>query len=277
MPVLQRDGIKFHYLKKGTGTPFVFQHGLGGDSEAVVELLDPPSGFNFVAMDFRGHGRTEPLGDVEKIGFDSFADDLTALFAYLGIPSAIIGGNSMGAGVALNFALRYPAKVLGLVLLRPAWLDRPTEENISVFGLIAKLLREHGPERGLAVFQQSSLYQSLASISSDTARSLAEQFTSPRAVERAIRLERMPQDAPNRNRADWRNINVPALILACNRDPIHPFRYGATLAREIPNAQFVEVTSKAVDPARYATDVRDAINGFLQSRIWEAPIRNPKE
>ena len=31
----------------------------------------------------------------------------------------------MGAGIALNFTLRHPERVLGLVLSRPAWLDAP--------------------------------------------------------------------------------------------------------------------------------------------------------
>jgi pimeloyl-ACP methyl ester carboxylesterase len=35
----------------------------------------------------------------------------------LGVTQAIIGGHSMGAGVALNFALQYPERCLGLILV----------------------------------------------------------------------------------------------------------------------------------------------------------------
>src|SRR5436309_8690538 len=41
MPIFIRDNIEFHYLDKGAGVPFFFQHGLGGDAEAVVALLAP--------------------------------------------------------------------------------------------------------------------------------------------------------------------------------------------------------------------------------------------
>src|SRR5438094_43637 len=134
MSYFNRDNLSFHYLERGTGVPFFFQHGLGGDVEAVFDLIEPPRGFRLIGMDFRAHGKTTPLGNVEKIGFDSFADDLIALMDHLRISAAVIGGTSMGAGVALNCALRYPNRLLGLVLQRPAWLDGPRPENVRVFG-----------------------------------------------------------------------------------------------------------------------------------------------
>src|SRR5207249_831651 len=132
VPFFIHENITFHYLEKGTGIAFLFQHGLGGDVEAVFALIQPPSGFRLIGMDFRGHGKTSPLGEVEKIAFDCFADDLIALMDHLGIQSGIIGGTSMGGGVALNCALRYPNRVLGLVLQRPAWLDGPRPENVTI-------------------------------------------------------------------------------------------------------------------------------------------------
>src|SRR4051812_19768195 len=177
MPSFTRDNISFHYLERGNGLPFFFQHGLGGDAEAVCALVEPPPGFCLLAMDFRGHGKTTPLGDIEKIGFNAFADDLLALMDHLSIAKAIIGGTSMGAGVALNFALRCPNRVLGLVLQRPAWLDSPKPENVEVFGLIAELLKTYGPADGLQRFKQTSLYAAVAAVSLDSADSLLAQFT----------------------------------------------------------------------------------------------------
>src|SRR2546425_1684556 len=123
MPHFNHDQINFHYLARPPGgaspTTLVFQHGLGGDTERVFELLGPLPGFSLVGLDCRGHGKTTPLGAVEKLSFDSFADDVVALLDRLGVRQAIVGGTSMGAGVALNCAIRYPQRVVGLVLLRP--------------------------------------------------------------------------------------------------------------------------------------------------------------
>ena len=115
MPIFEHDQIRFHFRETGQGVPVVLQHGLGGSVEQPFGLFVPPDGFRLLAMDCRGHGQTDPLGDPEKISIASFADDLQALLDSLQIPRAVVGGISMGAAVALNFALRFPDRV--------DWLD----------------------------------------------------------------------------------------------------------------------------------------------------------
>ena len=94
MPFLERDGITFHYRDKGAGLPFVFQHGLGGDVGQPFGLFQPPPGCRFLAMDFRAHGETRPLGDSGKLSIACFADDVIALMDTLSLPRAIVGGVS---------------------------------------------------------------------------------------------------------------------------------------------------------------------------------------
>ena len=103
MPIFYHDGLQFHYRETGRGIPFVFQHGLGADVNQPFGLFRPPSGFRLVTFDCRAHGQTVPLGDERKINIAVFADDLAALLDHLSIPSAVVGGISMGAAVALNF------------------------------------------------------------------------------------------------------------------------------------------------------------------------------
>src|ERR687889_604426 len=60
----------------------------------------------------------------------------------------------MGAGVALRFALAEPERVRGLVLIRPAWLDRPNPPNLAVFRMPALVIanrRDPPPPYDLAV------------------------------------------------------------------------------------------------------------------------------
>src|SRR5437773_1155586 len=123
MPFFALDGLSFHYREAGEGTPFVFQHGLGGDVNQPFGLFSPPPGLRLLAFDCRAHGETRPLGDPVKLSLASFAEDLLIFLDHLGIERAVVGGISMGAAVALNFVLRFPGRSLGLVLSRPAWLD----------------------------------------------------------------------------------------------------------------------------------------------------------
>ena len=153
MPFFEHDGLNFHYLDKGSGMPFLFQHGLGGDVNQISGLFRPPTGVRLITFDCRAHGETRPLGNQEKISIAAFTDDLLALMNYLQVDRAIIGGISMGAAVAQNCVLRHPERVMGLVLSRPAWVDRPRPENVAVFSEIAHFIRQHGAKRGQEMFK----------------------------------------------------------------------------------------------------------------------------
>jgi pimeloyl-ACP methyl ester carboxylesterase len=169
--------------------------------------------------------------------FESFAADLLALMDHLHVERAVVGGISMGAAVALHVALHHPARVLGLVLSRPAWLEGPMERNAQTYALIARLIREHGPAAGKELFVATPTYAQVLAESPDAAASLVGQFEAPGARETVARLERIPRDAPCRQLAEVATISVPTLILANRQDPIHPFAYGEALARRIRGAE----------------------------------------
>lgn len=270
MPLFPHDGLTFNYEQSGEGLPFVFQHGLAGDVTQPFGLFRQPPGIRLLAFDCRGHGETRPLGDPDKIGIASFADDLLALLKYLKIDRAVIGGISMGAAAALNFTLRFPKRVLGLVLVRPAWLDGPMTTNARIFGEMARLIREHGARRGQEVFLQSETYRRLLQESPESAISLAGQFEHSRAEETVVKYERIPCDAPVRGRDAYKTITVPTLVLANRPDVIHPFEYGRTIADLVPGAEFHEVASKSVSVDKYNADVQRAVEAFLRKNFLKA-------
>ena len=267
MPFIARDGLNFHYHDIGEGIPFFFQHGLGGDVNQPTGLFKPPPGFRLLSFDCRGHGETRPLGDVEKIGINNFADDLLAFMDSLAISRAVIGGISMGAAVALNFTLRFSNRVRGLILSRPAWLIGPMLRNAEIYSYIAQLIRQHGVESGLEHFQESECYSETLRESPAAAKSLVGQFETERAAETVVRLERISSDAPLCDLQELAAISVPTLVLANRRDPIHPFDYGEVLACEIPQAEFKELTSKSENKERHDAEVQTFIETFLRNHF----------
>jgi len=263
MPFFDADGIHFHYAEAGAGLPFVFQHGLGGDTSQTLGTFQSPPPFRLLTLDSRGHGQTRPLGPAEKLSFDQFADDLAALLDRLGLEQAVVGGISMGAGVALNFALRYPRRALGLVLVRPAWLAEPLPANLQLYPRIAALVRQHGAARGQALFEQSAEYQEVLGRYPVGASSLVKQFSRPNAEATIDLLERLPGDAPNRDPREWAQMRLPTLVLANELDPVHPCAYGETLSQAIPGARLARITSKEVDAEQHARDIQSALGPFL--------------
>ncbi|MCH2200526.1 MAG: alpha/beta hydrolase [Fuerstiella sp.] len=258
------DGITFHYRDTGQGIPFVFQHGLSGDVSQPCGLFRPPAGVRLISFDCRAHGETQPLGPVDKIGFAGFAHDLAALLSHLDIDRVVVGGISMGAALAIHFALQFPHRVMGLVQSRPAWLAGPNHKNAELFAAIADLLCDFGPTRGRELFCQSQAYAAMMVESPDCAGSLAGQFDGRSPVDRAVRLRRIPLDAPYDQLRELTRIRVPTLVMANRQDPIHAFDYGQKIAEQIGGAEFQELTSKSVSTERHAADVQCHLSGFFE-------------
>lgn len=269
MPIFQHDGIDFHYRKKGDGQPFIFQHGLGGDTGQPFGIFIPPEGFQMLALDVRGHGRTFPLGPGHKINLSTIADDIISWMDHLGMATAVVGGISMGAGIALNLALRYPDRFDGVVLSRPAWMDKPDPENLTVYGTIAELIRHEGAKKGLEEFKKTEDYKKTLEQSPDSAESLCKQFSSLRAEDAVVRLEQISHNASHISMSEWSKIVVPTLVLANKQDTIHRFEYGEAWAAAIDSAEFKEIAPKSVSIEQHATDVQDAIETFLISHFLQ--------
>ena len=174
-----------------------------------------------------------------------------------------MGGISMGAGIALNFAVRYPDRTRALILSRASWLAEPLSPNLAVFPKIAGLIREHGAHRAKELFSSSAEYQTALRSSPANAASWMSQFLRERADETFEILESVPNDVPAPDIASWKKLDLPTLVLANRNDPQHPFEYGQVLAREIPGARFAEITGKAISGQKHVEDVRREILRFF--------------
>lgn len=263
------DGLAFCYLDEGSGAPFVFQHGLGGDAAQPRALWSGKG--RLVCLECRGHGRTTPLGPTADLSFATFARDLAALLDALGLRQVALGGVSMGAGVAVRLAYEQPGRVRALALIRPAWYDAPSPPNLAAYPVIAGLLLSEGPERGRAALQRSAVYRRVERESRVTAESLLAQFTRPGAVARSPLLERLPADRPLSEPAPWPQLATPTLVVGTERDPVHPAACADAWARALPNATLRMVTPKAVDEERHAREVTAAVDTFLASPDVAAP------
>src|SRR5262245_15952667 len=104
------NGLNLYYEIHGTGAPLILLHGGFGSTADFAELLPALAARRqVIAVDLQGHGRT---ADVDRpIRCEHMADDIGALIAHLGLGKATITGYSLGAGVALQTAIRHPEAV----------------------------------------------------------------------------------------------------------------------------------------------------------------------
>jgi 4,5:9,10-diseco-3-hydroxy-5,9,17-trioxoandrosta-1(10),2-diene-4-oate hydrolase len=118
-PLASKDvvvlGFKLHYLEAGRGAPVVLLHGLGGDGSRWRPNIEPLArDFHVFALDQIGFGQSDrPLANYHT---GMLAEFLVDFLKAVNVPRASLVGNSMGAGVALYTAVRYPQVVDRLVL-----------------------------------------------------------------------------------------------------------------------------------------------------------------
>jgi proline iminopeptidase len=98
--------------------PVLLVHGpVGIDHTCFRPWLDPlGERAELVYYDQRGNGASDEPADWSAVDLETFADDAERLRQHLGRERVVLFGHSLGVGVALEYALRYPERVRGLVL-----------------------------------------------------------------------------------------------------------------------------------------------------------------
>jgi len=108
------NGINLYYQTHGTGRPLILLHGglMSGEMfDPILPILTDDH--QVITVDLQGHGRT---ADVDRpVDVRLMADDIAALIEHLGLDRPDVAGYSLGGGVALQLAIKYPAMVGRLV------------------------------------------------------------------------------------------------------------------------------------------------------------------
>jgi pimeloyl-ACP methyl ester carboxylesterase len=127
----------------GGGLPLVLAHGFLMDREMFApQVAAFRDRCRVVTWDERGHGLTETTAD--DFSYWDSADDLRGLLDHLGIERAVVGGMSQGGFVSLRFALRWPERVIGLVLIdSQAGLEDP--EKLEQYDMMTDVWATQGP------------------------------------------------------------------------------------------------------------------------------------
>ncbi len=110
------NGLKMYYEIHGTGRPLVLLHGafsaIGTSFGNVLPELAKTR--RVIAFEMQAHGHT---ADIDRpLSMEQMADDTAAALQQLGIENADLFGYSLGAGIALQVAIRHPEVVRKLVL-----------------------------------------------------------------------------------------------------------------------------------------------------------------
>jgi pimeloyl-ACP methyl ester carboxylesterase len=144
-----------------------------------------------------------------------------------------VGGVSIGAAVALTWALRHPDQVLAVLAALPAWTGEPGSSPAALAARYsAQQLREHG----LAATTTQMRASSPPWLAEELTRSWRVQWPDlPDAMDEAAGYGAATH-------AELRGLTTPMGIVAASDDPIHPLDVGREWAAAAPHAALRTIT-----------------------------------
>ena len=111
------NGTRLYYQATGSGDPLVLIHGFTLNHRMWDDQFEAfAQSYRVIRYDVRGFGKSAMPTDRNY----AYADDLWALLDHLGTDHAHILGLSMGGGISIQFAEKYPDATDTLTLVGPA-------------------------------------------------------------------------------------------------------------------------------------------------------------
>jgi pimeloyl-ACP methyl ester carboxylesterase len=115
---LDVNGVRLHYVERGSGEPLVLLHGNGSmiqdfESSGLIDLA--AKNYRVIVFDRPGFGHSDRPRNVVWTPAAQ-AELIKHALARLGVSNAIVLGHSWGASLAIALALKYPDLIRGLVL-----------------------------------------------------------------------------------------------------------------------------------------------------------------
>jgi len=274
MPVFTFSDIQLNYERRGTlqageDRPVLFlSYCLGGNLGmwgAEVDIL--AERLPVVLWDPRGHGGTSSPAHFSDYGVNRSAEDLSLLMDHLSCDKAVVGGVSMGGGIAACFAGRFPERTSAVVIA-----DSNTAAGLPVAEKVAEVRRntidlcERSPNVDMVsvakyFIEQSPVYRLYAGKSKENERRVTSMVAAMNPVGFANTLRSMLEAETNTK--DLLKITSPAMVIAGDSDPA--MAAIELTARTVSHCEFVKLSdaghlSNIDQPGSFA----DTIVGFLE-------------
>ncbi len=244
------DGVRIAYVDEGAraAPPVLLIHGFASNvvvnwqsTSWLATLID--AGYRVIALDVRGHGRSQKLYDEAQYGAPLFAEDARRLLDHLGLGRVHAMGYSMGARVCAFLALNHPERVCSVVF---GGLGANMVIGMPGARAIAQALR--APSIDVVTHPTARSFRTFAEATGSDLKALAACILSARAK---ITPEMVAQ------------IKAPVLVAVGSKDVIGGS--AAALAALIPGARAFEIAGrdhmKAVGDKTFKRAVLDFLSG----------------
>jgi pimeloyl-ACP methyl ester carboxylesterase len=256
--------MQIHDSRFGQGPPIILVHGWGADTTrnwidtGWVAALEGIRGV--VAMDCRGHGRSQKPHAQEAYSYRSMSQDVLQVMNDLGIAKADLFGYSMGAFMAVSLLGHHRERFTSVIM---GGIGDETEQSEALRFVIADALRTGDPDR--ITDARGRAYR--AFVDTDPTNDLEALALSA--------LQMWPEGHPlDLGGAVLREVGIPVLIV--NGADDHPYVDTAgRLAAAVPGAKLVTIPDtdhvSVVSDPRFKVAVLDFLTGHDHPRTLVGP------
>ena len=237
--------------------PIVFVHGAALD-HSVWQWQSrylAHHGHAVLAVDLPGHGRSPGQA---RATIEEYADWMAAFLDAAGLPCAALAGHSMGSLIALQTALRHPARVEKLALVATAVPMGVGEAFLAAArddahaGFEMETVWGHAREAALAQSPVPGTSLLGASLRLNERSRPGVQFADLQAC-----------NAYKPATGAIAALGVPTLVLGGRRDQMTAFKAGQALAAQIPGARFVAIDAGHSMMSEAPRETLGALRDFL--------------
>lgn len=238
--IVLEDGHRVGLSICGEGVPLVLVHGIIAEGFLYARTLRRIAGLGFqvIAVDSAGHGRTDPLG---RGGYrwSAYVDLHCRVLDHLGIDQAVLMGHSMGGRIVVDVAAARPERAIAVIPINAAigkGFDRFTRLSRVVPGLLPLGVGLLAADIASTFVRGRREVRSLARLA---APSLADRLRALPSLPRAFVATIADQGSDDRLRA-LRDHDVPVVVIHSDRDLViwYPF---ARMAADAADATLVRV------------------------------------
>ena len=281
--VTLENGLSVHVRDEGNraGPVLVLLHG----SNASLHTWEPwvarlGATYRIVSLDQIGHGLTGPNPE-GRYDTAAFVDTLDRLATRMELGRFALGGNSMGGGIALNYALAHPDRVSALILVDASGAPDATPRQLPIGfriaqapglnqlarvitprSLVEKSLRQSVSNQAMIDDAMIDRYWELL-LHPGNREATGKRFGTPRSPADPARLARL---------------SIPTLVMWGSEDKLIPVSAARWFARAIPGAKLViydgigHIPMEEL-PDRSAADVDAFLSGIALSGAQAAAGR----
>lgn len=236
------DSINTRYWLSGKkGDPIILVHGLGGYAENWMHNVDVLSKhFRVYTVDLVGFGKSDKPD--APYTYDYFTDFIKDFMGALNIEKAHLAGHSLGGGIVLKFALKYPEKVKKLVLISGSGLGKEISpiHRFTSLPVIGNMIAKPSL-KGISTLYKSMVYDKSV-ITGDMVELAYQMISSPGGQEaylsttrEMINLFGMREESFRPIRDKLNLLKAPVMVLWGRQDKIIPVSHVQTAEKKIKN------------------------------------------